>query len=343
MRKGPSSGLSTCECFDAGQRFWPGFVLSPDETMLMSVIPDEGRVQIGTGDRLLVIANPANRRNIRRVIAALRAAAPEGVNIDVRITSRAGEARELAQRHAPGARLIIAVGGDGTVAEVASAVIDQEIPLAILPGGSTNIIARELRIPVRSQDGAALIFGPHRVRRIDAGFSERRVFLHMAGGGFDSRLFSRSSSAWKRKVGWLAYLPAAARALVDRPAMVRVNVDGTEVQARSPLVLVANGKSIVHPAMKIARGISKADGVLDVFIVTATGPVQLARVLGRAATRNLDQSSYVTRLRGTDVQLDAEPAFPVQFDGDVDGVTPVTFRVLKGAIRVVVPEIPAKY
>lgn len=307
----------------------------------MSVLPDEGRVRIDAGDRLLVVANPATRRDIRRVIAALRAAAPDDIDIDVRITSREGEARELARSHAVGARLVIAVGGDGTVAEVASALIDQDTPLAILPGGSTNIIARELRIPTALGEGSALIFGPHRVQRIDAGYSGRRIFLHMAGGGFDSRLFARSRSDWKRKVGWLAYLPAAARSLADRPAMVHVTVDGEEIRARSPLVLVANGKSVVHPFMKIAHGISNADGVFDVFVVTAQGPVELARVLWRAATRNLDKSPYVTRLRGADVDLDAEPALPVQFDGDVDGETPVHFRILHGAIRVVVPELPA--
>jgi YegS/Rv2252/BmrU family lipid kinase len=315
----------------------------PEEMTAMTRFADEERIQIGRGDRLLVVANPATRRDIRAVIAALRDAAPDGVEIDVRITTRAGEARELAASHAEGARLIVAVGGDGTVAEVASAVVHKEIPLAILPGGSTNIIARELRIPTRVADGAALIFGPHRVRRIDAGWSERRIFLHMAGAGFDSRLFARSNSAWKRRVGWLAYLPAAVRALLDRPSTMRITVDGTEHLAKSPLVLVANGKSIVHPAMKLARGISKADGLLDVFIVTANGPVQLAKVLVQAATRRLDRSPYVDRLRGVEIALDAEPHLPVQFDGDVDGETPVALRVLPGAIRVIVPEIPEKH
>ncbi len=317
--------------------------MTADVTKPRAGFADERRIQIGSGDRLLVVANPATRRDIRVVIAALRAAAPDGVEIDVRITTRAGEARELAERHAAGASLIVAVGGDGTVAEVASAVVHKEIPLAILPGGSTNIIARELRVPTRSADGAALIFGPHRVRWVDAGWSERRIFLHMAGGGFDSRLFARSNAAWKRRVGWLAYLPAAARTLLDRPSMVRITVDGAEYRAKSPLVLVANGKSVVHPALKLARGISKGDGAFDVFIVTAEGPIQMARALARAATRRLDRSPYVIRLRGIEVAFDADPPLPVQFDGDVDGETPVTLRVLPGAIRVIVPELSGKH
>ena len=294
---------------------------------------------MGPGDRVLVVANPVTRRDIRRIIASLRRAAPEGVAIDVRITTRGGEARELARRHAEGARLILAIGGDGTVAEVASAAIEERIPLAILPGGSTNIIAREMHIPTDADAGAALVFGRHRLKSIDAGTSDRRVFLHMAGAGFDSRFFARSSSKLKRKIGWLAYLPAAARALFDQPSEVRVMVDGREVRARSPLVLVANGRSVMHTAMQVASGISKSDGIFDVFVVTATSQMEKAQVLGRFATRNIDRSAHVIRLRGRHVELEADPPLPVQFDGDVDGETPVTFDVLPGALRVVVPEI----
>jgi diacylglycerol kinase family enzyme len=138
-------------------------------------------------------------------------------------------------------------------------------------------------------------------------------------------------------VGWLAYLPPAAMALFDRPFEARVVVDGREVRARSPLVLVANGRSVLHPTLRIASSISKSDGVFDVFIVTATGPVEKTRVLWRFMTRHLDLSPYVMRLRGHHVELATDPPLPVQFDGDVDGTTPVTLDIIPGALRVVTP------
>jgi diacylglycerol kinase (ATP) len=294
-------------------------------------------VPVIAGDRILVIANPATRRNIQTILDTLHRVVPEGVAIDTRVTTRAGEARELARDHAAGARMVIAVGGDGTVAEVASEVVKAGVPLAILPGGSTNIIARELGIPTDIDASTALVCGPHRHQRIDVGRSERRLFVHMAGAGFDSRLFARSNSKLKRKIGWLAYLPAAGRSLLDRPAHVTVTVDGTEVRARSPLVLVANGRSVAHPRMAIASGISKSDGMFDVFVVTATGPVALARVLARLALQQLDQSPYVIRMQGRRITLAADPPLPVEFDGDVDGFTPVTFEMLRGALEVIVP------
>lgn len=299
---------------------------------------DHGTVMVRPGDRLLAIANPATRRDVRRIINTLRHAAPAGVTIDTHLTRHAGEARELAERHVEGARLLIAIGGDGTVADVAGAAVEHGIPLAILPGGSTNIIAGELGIPSDPAGGAALIFGRHRLKRLDAGACGDRVFLHMVGAGFDSRFFARSNPALKRKVGWLAYLPAAARTLFDQPVEARVTVDETEVRAISTMILVANGRSIIHSALRIADGISTSDGVFDVFIVTARSAQEKARVLGRLITRDLDASPFVIRLRGQAVEIETDPPLPVQFDGDVDGETPVRLRILPGAVQVMVPD-----
>lgn len=289
------------------------------------------------GDRLLVIANPATRRDVHRIIVALRRAAPDGVSIDTHITRHPGQARELAEQHGDGARLLVAIGGDGTVGDVAAAAVDHDIPLAIMPGGSTNIIARELGIPSGPEAGAALMFGRNRLARIDAGICGDRVFLHMVGAGFDSRFFARSNQALKRKVGWLAYIPAATRTLFDQPVEARVTVDGDEVRAITTMVLVANGPSVIHPSLQIAEEISTSDGIFDVFIVTARSGVQKAGVFGRMVTRRIDASPHVIRLRGRDIEIETDPPLPVQFDGDVDGETPVRLRMLPGAVRVLVP------
>ena len=298
---------------------------------------DRDSLVIQPGDRLLVIANPATRRDVHKIIGALRRAAADGVTIDTHITQRAGQARALAEQHGDGARLLVAIGGDGTVGDVAAAAVDHDIPLAIMPGGSTNIIAQELGIPTGPGAGAALIFGRHRLVRMDAGACGDRVFLHMVGAGFDSRFFARSNQALKRKVGWLAYIPAATRTLFDQPVEARVTVDGDEVRAITTMVLVANGRSIIHSSLRIADGISKSDGVFDVFIVTARSGPDKARLLGHLIKRDIDASPHVIRLRGQEVRIETDPSLPVQFDGDVHGETPVHLRMLPGAVRVLAP------
>ncbi|MGC4190334.1 MAG: diacylglycerol kinase family protein [Thermomicrobiales bacterium] len=296
-----------------------------------------GTRTLQVGDRVLIVANPATRREIEPILSMLRKTAPAGVELDIRVTSVAGEARTLAQDHAHGAAMVVAIGGDGTVADVAGSLEEGRIPLAIVAAGSTNIIGRQLGIPTDPARAAALFWGQHDERLIDAGRCNDRVFLHMAGVGFDSELFARTDRRLKRKVGWMAYLPAGASALREKPAHFHIVVDDEELDVVSPLVLVANGSAIIHPMLTIHPDIDLDDGKLDLIVVTATTPTEIARTLGRAATRSLSQSPFIMHRQATTVTVRADRDIPVQVDGDVTETLPATFRIDPRSVRVVVP------
>lgn len=287
--------------------------------------------------RVLVVANPATRRAIEPIIVALRTRAPDGVDLDIHITTHAGEARELARSFAPGATMVVAIGGDGTVADVAGSLEGSAIPLAIVAAGSTNIIGRQLAIPTDPEKMAALIWGNHAVQMLDAGVCNDRVFLHMAGVGFDSHLFAHTNPALKQRVGWMAYLPAAAAALRERPAQFTIVVDGESMQFVSPLVLVANGSAIIHPAMRIHPAIDASDGLLDLIVVTATAPIALARTVARLVTRGFAKSPFVRHWQAREIEVTADRQIPVQVDGDVVESLPACFRIAPQAVPVVVP------
>lgn len=289
------------------------------------------------GQRMVVIVNTATKGNVERIIRELRAAAPGGVGLDVHRTEYAGHGGELALALRDRATTMVAVGGDGTVGEVAGAIRGTDTLLGIVPGGSTNIIARELGIPAQADRAIALLFGEHMVRRLDVGLCGDRAFLHMAGAGFDSELLDLTSSELKRKVGWVAYLPAAVSALRTLPVQYTIRTPDTELKVISPLVLIANGGSIIHPRFKLHSGIRKDDGLLDVLIITAITPAELARVLGRLATMNLERSPYLIHLKTTRVSISATESIPVELDGDVVTTTPVTFVIDPAAIRVICP------
>jgi diacylglycerol kinase family enzyme len=291
-----------------------------------------------TPSRAVAIINPSTRGNVSRIESLLRTAAPASTRLEIFPTGYPGHAGELARVHASSADLLIAVGGDGTVAEVAGAAREAGIPVGIVPGGSTNITARELGIPTNTHQATRLLFEDHTVRTIDAGVCGDRIFLHMAGAGVDSLLFDLANPALKRKVGWAAYLPAAAAAL--RRPLSRFTIRSDEmtiVDVASPLVLVANGASIIAPQLKLDGRIRPDDGQLDVLIVTATRPVELARVLGRMAMRQMSGSPFVTAFATRDVEVLAEPVIATQLDGDVCGATPVRFTIDPGSVRIVVP------
>ncbi len=286
---------------------------------------------------MLVIANPATRRDPTRLIGAIQASAPPGVELDIRLTRWPGEAVVLARDAGSIADLVVAVGGDGTVADVATGIRGTGIPLGIVPGGSTNITARELGIPPDARSAADLIFGRHRLAAIDVGRCGDRSFLHMAGAGLDSRFFERTDPALKRRVGWLAYLPAAALALRTPPSRFTVVADGWTTTVVSHLVLIANGGSIINPKLRLLPAVRADDGWLDVLIFTATGHRPIAQTLGRLASRTLRHSPFIVSIPARHVALDADPALAVQLDGDVVSRTPVTFEIEPAALNVVTP------
>ncbi|MBA3450544.1 MAG: hypothetical protein H0T18_04965 [Chloroflexia bacterium] len=247
------------------------------------------------------------------------------------------DATEAARVAAETADVVVAVGGDGTVADVATGIFGSTAALAIVPAGSTNITARSLSIPSQLTAAIAVLVGPHALRRIDLGRSAGRSFLHMAGAGFDAELFGAASPSLKRRLGWVAYLPAAASALRLAPSAVSLVIDGRTFEARSPLVLVANGNSAIAPALEIYPGIANDDGWLDVLIFTPSTPAQIAATLASAGRRQLAHSPYVTSQRVKRVRIDAEPSLSVELDGDVHGWTPREFYVVPHGISIVTP------
>lgn len=295
------------------------------------------------GQRIVVIVNPVTKGNVDRIVRQLRIAAPAGVTLDVHRTEHAQHGGELAHALRDDAAVMVAVGGDGTVAEVAAGIRGTDTLLGIVPGGSTNITARELGIPAQTDRAIALLFADHAVRQLDVGLCGGRTFLHMAGAGFDSELLDLTSSELKRKVGWIAYLPAAVAALRTLPVRYTIRTPDTEVQVVSPLVLIANGGSIIHPRFRLHPAIRKDDGLLDVLIITATTPVELARVLGRLAMMNLERSPYLIHLKTTEVSVSSSTGVPVELDGDVVTRTPVTFGIDPAAIQVIVPVTGPSY
>lgn len=291
---------------------------------------------------MAVIINPATHGNANAIVALLRRHLPADVAFDIHLTPAANTATALAREAlSRGAAKVVAVGGDGTVAEVAAALRGTSVPLGIVPGGSTNITARELGIPGYPMEAIALVFGSHRLTPLDAGLLHSRqgesLFLHMAGAGFDSTLFRNTSAELKRKLGWIAYLPSALHEVVCPPAQFAVVADGVARQVTSPLVLVANGRSIISPWLAVAPRIRSDDGWLDVLIFRPKTPAELLQAVSGAATREVDISPFVQHVRAREIELSADPRLPVESDGDLVTQTPVRITVVPAAVHVIVP------
>jgi YegS/Rv2252/BmrU family lipid kinase len=279
----------------------------------------------------------ASRLSPDRVNATLAAGLGRDVEYQVDVATSSAEATAAANQAAASAAVVVAVGGDGTVADVATGIYGSSAALAIVPAGSTNITARSLGIPDDPSAALSLICGSYQLRSIDVGRSDDRSFVHMAGAGIDAALFSATSPTLKRHVGWFAYLPAAVAALRLPPSNVRVAADSAILEARTSLVLVANGGSAIAPEYRIYPGISVDDGWFDVIIFTPSTPAQIVATLGHAGKQQLDRSPHVTHTRARTVKIEAAPPLPVELDGDPRGTTPRQFTIVPLGLRVMTP------
>lgn len=270
--------------------------------------------------------------------------AAEGVTVGTALAWKKKAVRKATTRAVKdGVDLVVAVGGDGTVQQVATSLSGTDVPLAIVPTGTGNLLAGNLAIPHPPEEAVRVALEGRR-RRIDVGRvvigGKRRVFTVACGVGFDADVMERTESAEKARWGKLAYL---ANVLMEtgkiRDATHRITIDGVESSMEAAQVLVANfGK--VPPGLR-ARGVRSDDGHLDVFVIRGSGPLP-ALLAGWEALRTTaageSDSGRVFRAKARKVRIETQPRRRVETDGSVIGRTPVTLSVRPGALLVMVPQ-----
>lgn len=260
---------------------------------------------------------------------------PAGSTVNVRHTKPDRAIHGIIEDLLGDATVAIASGGDGTVSQVAAAILEEKIPLGIVPAGSTNMVAKVSDIPSNPEQAVQLIFGWHMRERIDAGRSGDRLLLHLGGSGIDARIFLGANSKLKQHLRWVAYVPPAVTGAMARPSMYTVTVDGVETRARSSLVLVANSAQLLHSKIHLVSDVSRNDGEFDVFIYTAENPLKLAAAGLTSLTGHLEAFGQIIRLKGSRIRIEADPPAPTELDGEVVGETPLEIDVLPRAIELI--------
>lgn len=284
------------------------------------------------------IMNPSTgRRRIDEIESILRETLSSQFQLSVHQTEYAGHARRLARTAAETSDIVIAIGGDGTVGDIASGIRGTDAVLGIIPTGSTNVIARGLNIPTDIRKAARLLAGPNQRKLLDAAIVGDRVALHMVGCGFDALMFEDAPQSLKRAAAWIAYVPAALKNVATRPWTFRIAVDGIEITTEARMVLVANGGYVIDPRFEVGRDIRADDGELDVIIFTPPNLAATTSVASWLAVGQIQRSAHVHQLRGKHVVIESEPAAPVELDGDVIGTTPIEVRIAPAAIPIIVP------
>jgi diacylglycerol kinase (ATP) len=295
--------------------------------------------------RICVIFNPAARgmkaARFREHLAALSA------ECSLKPTFSAGGGRALAAEAVrEGFDIIVAAGGDGTVNEVLNGIGDVPDALArtrfaVLPLGTINVFARELRMPsdfsrawsVIKQARDTMIDLPE-VEFTANGKTERRFFAQIAGAGWDSKAVELVNWEYKKKVGGLAYVWSGLQALTRPLPQITVS-DGTRTLS-GELVIIGNGQ-FYGGNWRLFPLADLRDGVLEISVFPKLDIERILRGTWGLLTNRLYQTGAVQHLNAEKFTLSSTAQVPFHVEGENIGHLPATFSVKREALKVIVP------
>ena len=309
----------------------------------------EGTVNQTPTRRAAIIVNPTKFDDLAAVRTRITASSRRlgwSEPLFIETTERdpgTGQAKEALEA---GVDIVCPRGGDGTVRAVAEALVGTETPIGLLPGGTGNLLARNLELPVDNLDDALEVALTGQNKRVDVGRltmdvsgedqkPATHVFLVMAGLGFDAAIMADAPEKLKAKVGPAAYVVSGTRNLRGPQFKVRVKVeDQEEFSRRARTVVIGNcgkllGGLVLMPEAEVD------DGQLDMVILSPKGVAGWAAVAARLATRKRKGHQIVDHYTSPSMKIRADRPQEVQIDGDTLGkARAISAEVVPGALVV---------
>ena len=255
---------------------------------------------------------------------------------EVAVSETPGQLFELSRAAAEnGIDVVIAVGGDGTVNQIARGIFGSKTILGLVPAGSGNGLAHHLGIPTDVAKSLALI-SKMKVKDMDTAQMNDRLFVSIAGIGFDA-LVARKFARTERR-GFLSYLKIVTSEYANyRPRKYKMIIDGKPVERQALFVSFANTNQFGYNTI-IAPDAKIDDGLLDVCIVKKVPLTQAPQVVGLLLAKKIGTSGYVEIIKAREVKLKRNKKRAVNIDGEpVKLDKDLTIKVNPLSIKVIVP------
>ena len=287
---------------------------------------------------VLIIVNPAaggtrsGARRLRRVVAALERC---GCTAVLRHASaRAGDVERLAREAEPDFEAIVAAGGDGTVNAVVNGLAGMPRPVALLPLGTANLLAREIGLPRRA-DRLGELIATAPTQPVWPGRVEGRLFVMVASTGFDAETVGSVDPRLKRYAGRFAFIWAMlVRLWHYRPCELVAAADGAE--HRGVGLIAVKGRFYAGPFI-VAPGADPADPVLDLVLFHRGGRMAILGYAAALLLGRLSHSKHVTMLRARSVVVSGSRVLPVQADGEIVAHLPATIGIAEQPLLLIRP------
>ena len=259
-----------------------------------------------------------------------------GFNYKIVYTEKAGHATELSKSAVEeGTDIIVAVGGDGTVNETARAIIGTETNLGIIPRGSGNGLARHLKLPFNVKKGLDSIAAGKFIR-IDTATLDDKVFLSIAGMGYDAHVAKEFAKAGTR--GFLTYFKIVSSNYQGyKPRKYTITLDGKTIKRTAFMVSFANSNQFGNNTT-IDPNAQIDDGFIDVCIVRKVPMIRLPFVLPLFFMKKFDKSLYIEIIRAKTITIKRKKGKAIHLDGDpYDSGKQMEIKILPLSLKIIVP------
>jgi len=235
--------------------------------------------------------------------------------------------------------VVYAVGGDGTVHEIAKRLVGRDLALGILPIGSGNGFARHIGLPMDAR-ASLRACGARRIVAIDTAEVNGVPFLGVMGIGFDAWIADRFAVAGSR--GFMTYVRVGVReVLTYRAEEYDIDVDGQRRRMKAKVIAIANASQYGNDA-RIAPHASAQDGLLDVVTIADVSLLHVPMIALRLFRGTIDRSSAVTTVRGREIVIHRERPGPVHLDGEPFTMAEtLNIRVRPASLKVLLPDVTA--
>src|SRR3954463_368279 len=289
-------------------------------------------------ERGLLIVNPASRRADRLRQKAVKAFSKAHVACDVMNTEAPGHATRLAKTHALKYDAVFTLGGDGTLMEVLGALAHHGPPVGVLAGGTGNVVARTLRVPLNPARAIpALLAGDEAT--MDLGrLGDGRRFAIGVGVGLDATMISEAPARLKKRFGFMAYVIGGFKAVVRNEKFdLRLTVDGVVYTRRGSAVLIANFGAVLNDLIAFGDGIVRDDGLLNACVFSPQSLWDAFRILLKMLRKDFSQDPCLFYKSGREFHVETVPPMLAQADGELLPPTPLWVTVDPLAARLLIP------
>ncbi len=289
--------------------------------------------------KIFVILNPIAGKGIsekllHRITSFFK---DRGYSVDICKTKKRGDAREAVLRLNGDDHIVVIMGGDGTINEVLNGLGNRKVRLGIIPTGTANVLAKELKIPFNIMKACEIITRENELR-LDLGRNERGYFILVAGVGIDAMVVKDLSAARKGNISFFTYTVPIIKSLLNyKYPDLSVEVDGKLIKDDAGLVFVGNTRCYGGP-IEVTSHAKANDGVFDICIVKIKNRLSILGLMCRALMRILPESKDVVYTKGKLVSVTSDTQVPYQMDGDFAGYIPTKFEIVPDAVSVLVPK-----